>query len=335
MTDREDALLLDHALERAVKFNVLTAADVELLRGGIASGAASIEEVIDAYVEHGDVTYAEGEAHEAENAEWNRRRFAANKCDGCGRENRIAAGSEDEGEDEDEYGDDFELTTCPDCFWSVCDDCGCNPRRGVCRCLNSDMGNAYCDMGTLEWYMGSNGGARYAGRFKCNAQREAEWELMYPMPGKGRLDACGACHKALPPGSAKLCTRCRSAVYCSTECQKAAWGRHKEGCGAYLAPAEWGYIDLGAQEYKKHWGRYPTAKPSTEELADDEKLAARERAYSRYSRRKPGWHDRLRLDDGPPPMSVLERLRSYAPGGAGQIEAAASFAAAADAVGPE
>jgi len=84
-------------------------------------------------------------------------------CDGCRRL--------EEADDDSEDPYEVELETCEDCGWSVCDDCSCNESRGVCKCLNSDMGSAYCDMDGPQWYMGANGGARYAGPFKCLAQR--------------------------------------------------------------------------------------------------------------------------------------------------------------------
>ena len=139
---------------------------------------------------------------------------------------------------EDEDDEDF-LTTCEDCGWSVCDDCSLSERVGVCRCLHSDMGNAYADMDGPKWYMGAGAaGERYTGPFKCAAQREMEATLLMDRATGGKcLTACcyHECGKPLAPEQAKLCTRCRSAIYCSVECQKAAWtsphgvhGTHKQ-----------------------------------------------------------------------------------------------------------
>jgi hypothetical protein len=199
-------------------------------------------------------------------------------CNGCGREKR-------DGADDDEYSDDdfLELETCEDCGWSVCEDCSVNQSRGPCRCLNSDMGNAYVDMDGPKWYMGSNGGARYSGPFKCAAQREMEAQLMmdHIAGGKCLTECCfSECRKELGHAESKLCTRCRSAIYCSVQCQKAAWttpygvhGTHKQQCGAHLPPEKWPYISRDFKAYHEHWGRYPTAKPSAAQHAAAEALA--------------------------------------------------------------
>ena len=48
------------------------------------------------------------------------------------------------------------------------------------------MGSAYADMQGPATYMGTNGGARYAGPFKCAAQREMEAALMMDRRTGGR-----------------------------------------------------------------------------------------------------------------------------------------------------
>ena len=107
--------------------------------------------------------------------------------------------------------------------------------------LYSDMGSAYADMQGPAPHMGANGGARYVGPFKCEAQRDMEATLMRDRITGGQcLTRCceRACGAPLLPAEAKLCTRCRSAIYCSAACQRAAWvtphgvhGSHKvQGC---------------------------------------------------------------------------------------------------------
>lgn len=45
------------------------------------------------------------------------------------------------------------------------------------------------------------------------------------------FDVCAVCHKK----TAKKCTQCNQAFYCSKECQKLAWGNHKKFCKSYSA----------------------------------------------------------------------------------------------------
>ena len=180
---------------------------------------------------------------------------------------------------DDEDDDEICLEKCDDCGWAVCYPCSCNEHRGPCRCLSSDMGNAYADMEAAP-YMGANGGARYTGPFKCAAQREMEAALMMDRHTGGRcLTRCcePECGAPLLPAAAMLCTVCRSAIYCSAACQRVAWttphgvhGSHKECCGAYLPPEQWPYHSRDFLAYFEHWGRYPTAKPTPAQRASDE-----------------------------------------------------------------
>ena len=203
------------------------------------------------------------------------------RCDGCRRGG--GGGRPQEGSDSDSESSTVELETCEDCGWSVCDSCAVNESRGPCRCLNSDMGNAYADMDGPKWYMGANGGARYTGPFKPAAQREMEATMMMDrISGGARLTECclHTCRKPLTAAESKLCTRCRSVIYCSAECQRAAWstphgvhGTHKEQCGEYLPPERWPYISRDFLAYHEHWGRYPTAKPTVAQREADARLA--------------------------------------------------------------
>ena len=204
------------------------------------------------------------------------------KCDACGRGRTHEDSSDDDVEEN--------LEKCDDCGWVVCDPCSYNEHRGPCRCLNSDMGNAYADMEGPAPYMGASGGARYTGPFKCAAQREMEALLMMDRHTGGRcLTHCcePTCGALLLPTAAKLCTRCRSAIYCSAACQRTAWttphgvhGSHKECCGAYLPPEQWPYHSRDFLAYFEHWGRYPTAKPTPAQRASDEMRISEEARIS-------------------------------------------------------
>ena len=229
-------------------------------------------------------------------------------CSGCGRERRDGV------EDCDLY-----LETCEDCGWSVCESCSCDEHRGQCKCLNSDMGNAYADMDGPKACMGSNGGPRYLGPFKCAAQRDMESKLMMDQltGGKCLSECCfSRCGKALSPAQSKLCTRCRSAIYCSVECQRAAWttpngviGAHKGECASYLPPESWPYISRDFRAYFEHWGRYPTAKPTAAEHAAAEILAeARQQQQDDDENRRQAYlreRDALLAESGLPTLAEL------------------------------
>jgi hypothetical protein len=47
---------------------------------------------------------------------------------------------------------------------------------------------------------------------------------------KVKLVQCDACLMTMPYTKLKKCARCRSVVYCSVECQRGAWPRHKAVC---------------------------------------------------------------------------------------------------------
>ena len=212
------------------------------------------------------------------------RAYSMAKCDSCGRTHGDRRDSSDDDEEE------IYLEKCDDCGWVVCDPCSYNKHHGPCRCLNSDMGNAYADMDGPAPYMGASGGARYTGPFKCAAQREMEALLMMDRHTGGRcLTKCcePTCGALLLPTAAKLCTRCRSAIYCSAACQRTAWttprgvhGSHKECCGAYLPPEQWPYHSRDFLAYFEHWGRYPTAKPTPAQRASDEMRISEEARIS-------------------------------------------------------
>eukprot|EP00966_Prymnesium_polylepis_P149350 3450493-Prymnesium_polylepis.1 len=188
-------------------------------------------------------------------------------------------GSDGEGDGEgDGDGEEYvELNACLDCGYVVCQGCARLPSRASCHCASSNMGVAYADDADGPApHMGANGGPRYLGPFKCRAQREMEARLLgRRLPGHAPyLDACGYCEKALRPEEAKLCTRCRSEVYCSPRCQAAAWATHRDGCGEYLPPSSWPYVSREHSAYREHWGRYPTAKLTPEQRASDAALHA-------------------------------------------------------------
>lgn len=47
---------------------------------------------------------------------------------------------------------------------------------------------------------------------------------------KAKKVACDTCHQKFPVQKMKKCSRCRTATYCSTECQKMDWEAHKRQC---------------------------------------------------------------------------------------------------------
>ena len=92
--------------------------------------------------------------------------------------------------------------------------------------------DAYCDSLGPRKYMGAGAFASkasetrpYAGAFKCAAQVRLEMTLTGCTPGWHRLTRCSYfdCGRYIPQGSALLCGRCRSVVFCSKQCQSAAW----------------------------------------------------------------------------------------------------------------
>ena len=213
------------------------------------------------------------------------------QCNACGR------GMADEEDDEL-----VELETCEDCGFELCEECYLSATAAAaCKCINSCMGQAYCDMDGPKAWMGARDGPRYSGPFKCAAQRAMEAQLLNDPHGGAWLSECSfaGCRKPLTPEAAKLCTRCRSVIYCSLACQKAAWssiqhGAHKEMCGPYLPPDAWPYVSRALRAYHDHWGRFPSARPTAaqraegggvaparaDKVADDEAAAADE-AYRR------------------------------------------------------
>lgn len=44
---------------------------------------------------------------------------------------------------------------------------------------------------------------------------------------------CSKCGKRGTSASINKCARCKTALYCSTDCQKAAWPEHKHECVAH------------------------------------------------------------------------------------------------------
>lgn len=47
---------------------------------------------------------------------------------------------------------------------------------------------------------------------------------------KAKKVECDTCHQKFPFTKMKKCSRCRSATYCSVECQRSDWERHKATC---------------------------------------------------------------------------------------------------------
>ena len=47
---------------------------------------------------------------------------------------------------------------------------------------------------------------------------------------EGGLSSCDHCAQALTKEAGKQCSSCKSAVYCSADCQRAHWKAHKTDC---------------------------------------------------------------------------------------------------------
>ena len=62
------------------------------------------------------------------------------------------------------------LRTCADCGYAACVACQADEARSTCRCPASNFGDAYCDSTGPRARMGTPGGKRYTGPFKCAAQ---------------------------------------------------------------------------------------------------------------------------------------------------------------------
>ena len=69
------------------------------------------------------------------------------------------------------------------------------------------------------------------------AERMRTMYLQQRKSGEEVMSNCNGCGKAISQCSAKKCARCLVTVYCSKECQKAAWKAHKKVC-AHTAAAE-------------------------------------------------------------------------------------------------
>jgi hypothetical protein len=78
----------------------------------------------------------------------------------------------------------------------------------------------YCSRGCREE-------AREAHRPDCLIHQEERQERREK---KAKQVTCDTCKKRSSYTKMKKCSRCRSATYCSVECQKQDWNRHKATC---------------------------------------------------------------------------------------------------------
>lgn len=65
---------------------------------------------------------------------------------------------------------------------------------------------------------------------ECRSAAWAVHSLDCDSEKKVKLVHCDACKTTLPYTRMKKCSRCRSAVYCSVECQRGDWAQHKVTC---------------------------------------------------------------------------------------------------------
>ena len=153
-----------------------------------------------------------------------------------------------------------------------------NLARGTCFCLHSNFGSAYMHLFPTKCYHGAKGGDSYQGVLKSQEQLDMEDALLLNAdynPSKRCFNP-----KCKNPGTSS-CAKCKSAWYCSRDCQKANWKQHKRRCAPFLPPAKWPYIELRVRQFKHRHGYYPGEKPTamlttprnlprTENTEDDE-----------------------------------------------------------------
>ncbi|KAL7536911.1 hypothetical protein ACHAWF_005603 [Thalassiosira exigua] len=66
----------------------------------------------------------------------------------------------------------------------------------------------------------------YRKRLPCQCL-DKTWKIL---KGKPKIGHCHNCNVQAERGALLLCGRCRFEHYCSADCQKAAWPRHKSSC---------------------------------------------------------------------------------------------------------
>eukprot|EP01006_Ploeotia_vitrea_P066255 TRINITY_DN94612_c0_g1_i1.p1 TRINITY_DN94612_c0_g1~~TRINITY_DN94612_c0_g1_i1.p1 ORF type:complete len:183 (-),score=12.02 TRINITY_DN94612_c0_g1_i1:268-795(-) len=155
------------------------------------------------------------------------------------------------------------ISVCPDCKYSVCNACATDRVKGTCHCPASNFGNPYCDMKPAPHHATNNGNQKYTGPYKCTAQVGLEGYILQQHREGVKLsaDACVCynpdCNRNLTRDIAQRCGRCKSVVFCSGDCSKAAWKIHKRECGPYVATEDCPYIDREMKAYKQANGQYP------------------------------------------------------------------------------
>ena len=80
---------------------------------------------------------------------------------------------------------------------------------------------------------------------------------------------CCQCKKQFPIGRLKNCGRCKNALYCSVECQKAAWQTHKQSCVLSSSAADVGGAVTAADTAveKKEEKKQVKKKPNPQDQA--------------------------------------------------------------------
>ncbi|TFY55407.1 hypothetical protein EVJ58_g8268 [Rhodofomes roseus] len=87
-----------------------------------------------------------------------------------------------------------------------------------------------------------------------------------PKPGN---TVCAACQKAAAPGETlKRCQNCRSAPYCSKECQVADWKKHKRICSVYMRDSALGFTTTNVNDDGSKGKKGRAARTRIEVLQD-------------------------------------------------------------------
>ncbi|XP_074660786.1 uncharacterized protein LOC141913213 [Tubulanus polymorphus] len=141
----------------------------------------------------------------------------------------------------------MDFVICEHCGFQMCEACGneynYESEESCCYCLNNNFSVAYCDLVNRKCFHGVRGGVeKYNGPYKSRAQ------FKYELSAATR-SSCAKCNKQPGIDQLKLCSRCKSAPYCSRSCQQMDWKKHKQMCGDYIPFDQLPFISACLEEY--------------------------------------------------------------------------------------